>query len=405
MLRLTNLNPMAHLTCAGHTRLELADILVSFRKAGIENLMALAGDPPEDPSADDGELAHALELVDLARAIGGFCIGVAAHPAGHPRSRSLTSDRRFLARKLKAADFAVTQFFFEPDSYFSLVDDLTARGLTKPVLPGIMPVTSLSSIPRRAQMGCAVPAWLVERLEAAGARGALKTWPRQGSTLPPSYAFSCWTREHRACTSILSTVRGDSPDPRQPGPCPGSPHLEPFRFRQFLTSGGRFRRFHVIFRQESTEAPLPRASGIAGIPHNRGRREALPGDPDGIGVVIHEKVAPAQSRRGHAGGAAPAEEIGDQVTGVTGRPDDPLQQLERLLGGVAGPLGARRRHDGHPPGVGRELAARRLLGPTRPGAMYGMRSMSSVLKVHLPLLEYHRMLSCLRGQRSRARPP
>lgn len=180
MLHLTNLNPMAHLTCAGHTRLELADILVSFRKAGIENLMALAGDPPEDPSADDGELVHALELVDLARAIGGFCIGVAAHPAGHPRSRSLTSDRRFLARKLKAADFAVTQFFFEPDSYFSLVDDLTARGLTKPVLPGIMPVTSLSSIPRRAQMGCAVPAWLVERLEAAGARGGAQDVAKAG---------------------------------------------------------------------------------------------------------------------------------------------------------------------------------------------------------------------------------
>jgi methylenetetrahydrofolate reductase (NADPH) len=170
-LHLTNLNPMAHLICAGHSRLELADILVSFRKAGIENLMALAGDPATGPPAERGEMVHALELVELARAIGGFCIGVGAHPAGHPRSRTMAADRRFLARKLRAADFAVTQFFFEVEGYFSLVGDLATRGLDKPVLPGIMPITSLASIPRMAQMGCAVPAWLVERLEAAHARG------------------------------------------------------------------------------------------------------------------------------------------------------------------------------------------------------------------------------------------
>jgi methylenetetrahydrofolate reductase (NADPH) len=175
MLRLTALNPMAHLVCAGHTRLELADILVSFRKAGIENLMALGGDPvprpleQAQPLAD--ELEHASELVELARAIGGFCIGVAAHPAGHPRSRSLSSDRRHLAHKLRHADFAITQFFFEAEDYFSLVDDMVGRGLDKPVLPGIMPVVSLASIPRMAQMGCAVPSWLVGRLESADRRG------------------------------------------------------------------------------------------------------------------------------------------------------------------------------------------------------------------------------------------
>jgi methylenetetrahydrofolate reductase (NADPH) len=171
MLRLTALNPMAHLICAGHSRLELADILVGFRKGGIENLMALAGDPPTDPGADPGELTHAVELVELARAIGGFCIGVAAHPGGHPRSRTRAADRRLLARKLQAADFAVTQFFFEADDYFSLVDDLSARRVDKAVIPGILPVTSLSSVPRMARMGCAVPGWLQERLEAASARG------------------------------------------------------------------------------------------------------------------------------------------------------------------------------------------------------------------------------------------
>jgi methylenetetrahydrofolate reductase (NADPH) len=165
MLRTTSLTPMAHLICVAHTRLELAEILVEFRKAGVENLMALGGDPPTDPDAGEGELEHAIELVELARAVGGFSIGVAAHPATHPRSPDRPTDRDHLARKLELADFAVTQFFFEVDEYLGLVEDVRARGSEKPVLPGIMPVTALSSIPRMAQMGAAVPQWMVERLE------------------------------------------------------------------------------------------------------------------------------------------------------------------------------------------------------------------------------------------------
>jgi methylenetetrahydrofolate reductase (NADPH) len=168
MLRTTSLVPMAHLICAAHTRLELAEILIDLRKAGIENLMALGGDPPTDAGAGEGELAHAIELVELARAIGGFSIGVAAHPAGHPKSPDMKSDRDWLAEKLKLADFAVTQFFFSFDEYAGLVDDLAARGLNKPVVPGIMPITALSAIPRMAQMGAAVPPALVAELEAAG---------------------------------------------------------------------------------------------------------------------------------------------------------------------------------------------------------------------------------------------
>jgi methylenetetrahydrofolate reductase (NADPH) len=174
MLRTTTLTPMAHLICAAHTRLELAEILVDFRKAGVQNLMALGGDPPTDPDAAEGELIHAIELVELARAIGGFCIGVAAHPAGHPHSPDMKSDRDFLAEKMRLADFAVTQFFFKPEEYLSLVDDLAARGVDKPVVPGIMPVTSLEAIPRRAQMGAAVPPDLVAELEAAGDRESVR---------------------------------------------------------------------------------------------------------------------------------------------------------------------------------------------------------------------------------------
>jgi methylenetetrahydrofolate reductase (NADPH) len=167
MLRTTTLTPMAHLICTGHTRLELAEILVDLRKAGVENLMALGGDPPTDPDAIAGELAFATELVELARAIGGFCIGVAAHPIGHPRSSDRASDRHYLVEKLRLADFAVTQFFFRPEEYAALVDDLVALGMEKPVIPGIMPVTSLSGIARMATMGAAVPADMTAVLESA----------------------------------------------------------------------------------------------------------------------------------------------------------------------------------------------------------------------------------------------
>ncbi len=180
MLRTTTLVPMAHLICAAHTRLELADILVSYRMAGVENLMALGGDPPEDPEAGVGELRHASELVQLALAIGGFSIGVAAQPACHPLSSDRKSDRDHLAAKLRLADFAVTQFFFEAAEYTTLVAELAERGVDKPVLPGIMPVDRLSSIPRMATMGAAVPPWMVERLEAADAGGGKEAVHREG---------------------------------------------------------------------------------------------------------------------------------------------------------------------------------------------------------------------------------
>ncbi len=183
MLHTTNLNPMAHLICVAHTRLELADILVSLRKAGIENLMALGGDPPEDPSAGPGELAYAAELVDLARAIGGFSVGVAAHPAGHPRSPDMPSDRDFLAAKLALADFGVTQFFFEASEYLDLVADLRERHIDTPVLPGILPVTSLSTMGRLGAMGAAAPAWMQERLRAADERGGPDAVRKEGVEL------------------------------------------------------------------------------------------------------------------------------------------------------------------------------------------------------------------------------
>ena len=108
---------------APHLRLphvaELEDVVVDFPDAGIENILALAGDPPDAtaPTHRRRRLVHALELVELVREVGDFSIGVAAHPELHPRSPDRASDRRYLADKLAEADFAITQFFFEVDPY------------------------------------------------------------------------------------------------------------------------------------------------------------------------------------------------------------------------------------------------------------------------------------------------
>ena len=167
--RQTSISPMAHLTCQGHTRRDIADILIDYRAEGVENILALGGDPPSDDDAPLGsDYRHASELVDDVAAHGSFSIGVAAHPELHPRSPDRQSDRQHLAGKLRRADFAITQFFFEPDHYLSLVDDMHDLGVDKPIVPGIMPVTNLASISRMAHMsGAEVPAWLIERVGKA----------------------------------------------------------------------------------------------------------------------------------------------------------------------------------------------------------------------------------------------
>ncbi len=164
------LNPMAHLTAVQHTRDELATIVSGYRDAGVRNVLALRGDPPADVEPFR-ELEHAAELVALVREVAadGTSVGVAAHPEGHPLAASLAEDRRHLAAKLELADFAVTQFFFEAAQWERLVEDLAALGCTRPVLPGIMPVTNLAQIERFAALsGATFPGWLAERLQAVG---------------------------------------------------------------------------------------------------------------------------------------------------------------------------------------------------------------------------------------------
>ncbi|WP_420639651.1 methylenetetrahydrofolate reductase [Candidatus Poriferisocius sp.] len=158
---------MAHVTCVGHTRSDIAALLDDYAALGVGNILALAGDPP-DGSAISGDFRYAAELVQVVRDHpAGFSVGVAAHPEVHPRSADRASDRRHLAAKLGAADFAVTQFFFDAEDYTRLGNELADLGCHQPVIPGVMPVIWPRSVRRYAAMnGTTVPEALFDRLDA-----------------------------------------------------------------------------------------------------------------------------------------------------------------------------------------------------------------------------------------------
>lgn len=159
--------PMPHLTCRGHSRADVGALLDTYQQMGIENILALGGDPPADGRHEAGDYLYAFELLEDVVAAGSFAVGVAAHPEVHPRSSDRVTDRRHLADKLSIADFALTQFFFEVEQWVRLVDELSALGVDKPVLPGIMPISNKAQVKRMADMsGAALPTWLAERLDS-----------------------------------------------------------------------------------------------------------------------------------------------------------------------------------------------------------------------------------------------
>lgn len=173
VLRQTSMTPMAHLTAFPHTRAELREILTEYRDAGVENILALRGDPPrEDPDADPVEIHYASELIELVHEVGDgqFSVGVAAHPQMHPLSGGdRPSDRKWMAAKLKLADFGITQFVLQVSDWVEMMDELADLDCDTPVLPGIMPVTSITQIETMARLsGATFPAWLADRLHAAG---------------------------------------------------------------------------------------------------------------------------------------------------------------------------------------------------------------------------------------------
>jgi methylenetetrahydrofolate reductase (NADH) len=167
----TTLTAMAHLTLVGHSRSELRQLIGSYADAGVNHILALRGDPPGGPSvqwvAHPEGLTRAVELVELAKSLGGFTVGVAAFPNKHPQAPDLEADARILAEKARAgADFAVTQLFFVADDYFALVDRLGRLGVELPVLPGIMPVLNLRQVSRMAELsGVPVPSTLIKEFE------------------------------------------------------------------------------------------------------------------------------------------------------------------------------------------------------------------------------------------------
>lgn len=155
----TGRGTVAHLTCVGSTKDELIEILSQYKGAGIKSILALRGDPVGGPAATwvttDGGFDHADQLVELAISQGGFEVGVAAFPDGHPASSGDSEkDIEVLIRKEQlGATFATTQFFFESSKWEKLVSKLEARGSKLPIIAGILPITNVKQLNRMAELG------------------------------------------------------------------------------------------------------------------------------------------------------------------------------------------------------------------------------------------------------------
>jgi methylenetetrahydrofolate reductase (NADPH) len=169
---------MAHLACLGHTCEEIHEIVKGLIQDGIENVLALRGDPPKDPSARppcDGHFAHATDLIGFLRANFDVDVGAACYPEMHPEALSSDEDLRWAKEKVdRGARFLITQLFFDNRDYFAFCNRARAAGIGAPVIPGIMPITNVAQIERFTKIcGARIPDELHARLtrysEEAGA--------------------------------------------------------------------------------------------------------------------------------------------------------------------------------------------------------------------------------------------
>jgi methylenetetrahydrofolate reductase (NADH) len=167
----TTLTAMAHLTAVDASMEDLRHVIGSYAEAGISNVLAIRGDPPNDKDAEwvphAAGLQYTEELVHMVRRLGNFCVGVAAFPYLHPRSEDEETDTRFFLQKVKAgAEFAITQMFYDAEQFLRMRDRVAAAGCEIPIMPGLMPITNPKAMERGADFsGAALPTAMRERLE------------------------------------------------------------------------------------------------------------------------------------------------------------------------------------------------------------------------------------------------
>ncbi|MEE3253249.1 MAG: methylenetetrahydrofolate reductase [NAD(P)H], partial [Nitrospinota bacterium] len=161
---------MAHLTCVGHQKDEIVSVLKSLQNCGIENILALRGDPPKGEEQflkPEGGFGYANELVSFIKSNFSFCVGAACYPEGHIECVNLTQDMDNLKRKVDCGvDFLITQLFFNNNHYFDFIDLAQREGISIPILPGIMPILNLKQSQRFTQMcGASLSADLLAKFE------------------------------------------------------------------------------------------------------------------------------------------------------------------------------------------------------------------------------------------------
>jgi len=172
MLQNLGCDAAPHLSCVGATRDNLREILAAYRDQGVKRLVALRGDLPSGMGGDAGELRYAADLVSFIRQETGdtFHIEVAAYPEMHPQAASPRADLdHFVAKVNAGADAAITQYFFNADAYYDFVSRAESKGVTIPIVPGIMPITNHTQLVRFSEMcGAEIPRWIRLRLAEFG---------------------------------------------------------------------------------------------------------------------------------------------------------------------------------------------------------------------------------------------